>query len=95
MGRRKEGLSADDSLLRKLLLIILEKNDFRGLLRENGGKVTFGDIWSVPFFGRKGMVRGVCTIKKRDHQTSWSFAVKEQMINLIIMTPFAYPDLVE
>ena len=61
INRRKEGL-------RKLLLkTILEKNGSRGLLRENGGKVTFGDIWSVPFFGRKGMVRRVCTIEKRDH----------------------------
>ena len=53
MDRRKEVLSADDSLLRKLLLLILKKNGLRGLLRENRGKVTFGDLWSVLFFERK------------------------------------------
>ena len=41
MDRRKEGLSVDDSLLRKLLLKkILEKNGLRGLLRENGGHIS-------------------------------------------------------
>ena len=67
LERRNEGcLSVDNSLLRQLLLVILAKNGLMCLLRENGGKYTFGDSWARWLFGRHDMVLRVCTSKIRE-----------------------------
>ena len=56
---RNKGLRVDNGLLRKLLLDILAKNGLMGLLRENGGKYTFGDSWSTRFFERNDMKKSM------------------------------------
>ena len=66
LERRNEGC-VDNSLLRQLLLVILAKNGLMGLLRENGGKYTFGDSWAQRLFERHDMVFRVCTSKMREH----------------------------
>ena len=65
-GRNEGCLSVDNSLLRQLLLVTLAKNGFMGILRENGGKYTFGDFWAQRLFERHDMVLRVCTSKMRE-----------------------------
>ena len=65
-GRNEGCLSVDNSLLRQLLLVTLAKNGIMGILRENGGKYTFGDFWAQRLFERHDMVLRVCTSKMRE-----------------------------
>ena len=65
-GRNEGCLSVNNSLLRQLLLVTLAKNGIMGILRENGGKYTFGDFWAQRLFERHDMVLRVCTSKMRE-----------------------------
>ena len=42
----------DNSILRQQLLALLTKYNLTDLLKENGGKHTFGDSWAHRFFAR-------------------------------------------
>ena len=64
--RRSAGLSIDNSILRQQLLPLLTEYNLTDLLKENGGKHTFGDSWAHRFFARHGMVLRVCTTKMRE-----------------------------
>ena len=64
--KRSAGLSIDNSILRQQLLTLLTKYNLTDLLKENGGKHTFGNSWAHRFFARHGMLLRVCTTKMRE-----------------------------
>ena len=69
--RRDAGLSVDDFVLRKLLLVILEHFNLLTLLKENGGRYKFGHGWAVRFYKRHNISVRVCTTKMREIPTDF------------------------
>ena len=63
---RSVGLSVDDETLRRSLVLHLIKAGKQGLLKEEGGKHTFGHSWAIRFYRRHGLVLLVCTTKMRE-----------------------------
>ena len=53
---RSVGLSIDDETLRRSLALHLIKAGKQGLLKEEGGKHTFGHSWAIRFYRRHGLV---------------------------------------
>ena len=63
--RIRSGLSIDNTMLRQLLIRILEANNKSDLLRENGGHNTFGLGFASRFWKRNNLVGRVATTKMR------------------------------
>ena len=63
---RSMGLPADEEVLRRYLVVRLEKAGKTGLLVENGGKYSYGHSWAIRFFKRHNLVVRVCTTKMRE-----------------------------
>jgi DDE superfamily endonuclease len=63
---RAAGLSLDGTILRRYLMVHLEKANLLGLLKENGGVHVFAESWAARFFKRHGFSCRVATSKMRD-----------------------------
>ena len=63
---RDAGLPIDDVILRRLLVVRLLAAGKEGLLKENGGKFSYGHSWAMRFFKRHNLVVRVCTTKMRE-----------------------------
>jgi hypothetical protein len=63
---RSAGLSVDDENLRRYLVVHLTAAGKQGLLKEHGGKCTYGHSWAMRFYRRHNLVLRVCTSKMRE-----------------------------
>lgn len=63
---RSAGLSVDDDILRRYLIIHLTAAGKQGMLKDEGGKHTYGPSWAKRFYKRHGLVLRVCTTKMRE-----------------------------
>lgn len=63
---RSVGLPVDDVILRRLLVDRLQKAGKAGLMKENGGKYSYGHSFATRFFKRHNLVLRVCTTKMRE-----------------------------
>jgi hypothetical protein len=63
---RSVGLPVDDVILRRLLVDRLQKAGKAGLLKENGGRYSYGHSFGTRFFKIHNLVLRVCTTKMRE-----------------------------
>lgn len=68
---RSAGVSIDDEILRRYLVVHLAAAGKQGLLSEEGGKYSYGHSWAQRFYKRHGLVLRVCTTKMRELPTDF------------------------
>jgi hypothetical protein len=79
--RRTAGLAVDDVTLHFMLRELLQEHGLTGLLKENGGKNTFGRAWAYRFFKRHNISTRICTTKMRELPEDFE-AKKEEYIRV-------------
>lgn len=84
MARSEAGLHTDDTVLRELLLVLLQKYDKEHYLRERGGKNTFTHSWAQRFYARHKLTLRSCKKKLREMPVDFE-AKRESYLNIAAM----------